>query len=514
MQPVSMMPLNLQPLLPILVLSAAIVVVLLAVSIRRNHGFSLFLTLAGLAGAGAVIPLARHAAVRQVTPLLLLDDFALFIVAIILASSFAVALLAHSYLQRRRENPEEFYILLLLATLGTAILAGANHFASLFLGLETLSVSLYAMISYTRSGRLAVEAGLKYLVLAGASSAFLLFGMALLYAELGTLQFEDLAALMTTAPPGGVLILAGIGLMIVGAGFKLAVVPFHFWTPDVYEGAPAPVTAFVATVSKGGMVAVLLRFFLQIGMPRDSSLFYVMSAIAVASMIVGNLLALLQTNVKRILAYSSISHLGYLLVAFLAGGAAGSKMATEAVAFYLVAYMATSIASFGVVSAMSGTDRDADSLEDFRGLYWRKPWLAAVMTVSLMSLAGIPLTAGFIGKFYVLAAGMEASLYALVILLVLNSAVGVFYYLRVVVAMLWTPETEHAGAGAHAPSGTPALAHEGAAGLPPGTTASHAPWVPLTAGAVLSALLLLLVWLGVQPAPLQKVIESAVMTLK
>jgi NADH-quinone oxidoreductase subunit N len=509
-----MMPLDLQPLLPILVLSAAIVVVLLAVSIRRNHGVALFLTLAGLAGSGAVIPLARQAAVRQVTPLLLLDDFALFIVATILASSFAVALLAHSYLQRRRENPEEFYILLLLATLGTAILAGANHFASLFLGLETLSVSLYAMISYTRSGRLAVEAGLKYLVLAGASSAFLLFGMALLYAELGTLQFEDLAALMTTAPPGGVLILAGIGLMIVGAGFKLAVVPFHFWTPDVYEGAPAPVTAFVATVSKGGMVAVLLRFFLQIGMPRDSSLFYVMSAIAVASMIVGNLLALLQTNVKRILAYSSISHLGYLLVAFLAGGAAGSKMATEAVLFYLIAYMATSIASFGVVSAMSGTDRDADSLEDFRGLYWRKPWLAAVMTVSLMSLAGIPLTAGFVGKFYVLSAGMEASLYALVILLVLNSAVGVFYYLRVVVAMLWTPEVVHAEAGLHAPTMTPHLAHEGAAGIPPGTTVSHAPWVPMTAGAVLTALLLLLVWLGVQPAPLQKVIQSAVMTLK
>jgi NADH-quinone oxidoreductase subunit N len=282
----------------------------------------------------------------------------------------------------------------------------------------------------------------------------------------------------------------------------------------VYEGAPAPVTAFVATVSKGGMVAVLLRFFLQIGMPRDSSLFYVMSAIAVASMIVGNLLALLQTNVKRILAYSSISHLGYLLVAFLAGGAAGSKMATEAVLFYLIAYMATSIASFGVVSAMSGTDRDADSLEDFRGLYWRKPWLAAVMTVSLMSLAGIPLTAGFVGKFYVLSAGMEASLYALVILLVLNSAVGVFYYLRVVVAMLWTPEVVHAEAGLHAPTMTPHLAHEGAAGIPPGTTVSHAPWVPMTAGAVLTALLLLLVWLGVQPAPLQKVIQSAVMTLK
>jgi len=503
---------DLQPLLPILVLSGTIVALLLAVSIRRHHGFSLILTLAGLAGAAAVIPAAQNAVSRQVTPLLLMDDFALFILVTILASSFAVAVLAHSYLQRRREHPEEFYILLLLATLGTAVLAGSNHFASLFLGLETLSVSLYAMISYTRSGRLAVEAGLKYLILAGASSAFLLFGMALLYAELGTLQFEDLAALMTTAPPGAVLIAAGIGLMIVGAGFKLAVVPFHFWTPDVYEGAPAPVTAFVATVSKGGMVAVLLRFFLQTGMPRDSSLFFVMSGIAAASMIVGNLLALLQTNVKRILAYSSISHLGYLLVAFLAS--VGSGMAVEAVTFYLVAYMATSLASFGVVSVMSGTDRDADSMEDFRGLYWRKPWLAGVMTVSLMSLAGIPLTAGFVGKFYVLSAGMEASLYALIVLLVLNSAIGIYYYLRIVVAMLWAPEVEHAGAErAHAVVGHGG-AHNGGAVLAGGPSVSHAPWVPLTAGAVLTVLLLLLVWLGVQPAPLQRAIESAVTSLR
>jgi NADH-quinone oxidoreductase subunit N len=505
---------DLQPLLPILVLSGTIVALLLGVSFRRHHGFSLFLTLAGLVGAAATIPAVQNAVSRQVTPLLLMDDFALFVIATILASSFAVALLAHSYLQRRREYPEEFYILLLLATLGTAVLAGSNHFASLFLGLETLSVSLYGMISYTRSGRLAVEAGLKYLILAGASSAFLLFGMALLYAELGTMQFGDMAALLTTAPPGAVLIAAGIGLMVVGAGFKLAVVPFHFWTPDVYEGAPAPVTAFVATVSKGGMVAVLLRFFLETGMPRDSSLFFVLSAIAAASMIVGNFLALLQTNVKRILAYSSISHLGYLLVAFLAGGAAGTGMAAEAVTFYLVAYMATSIASFGVISVMSGKDRDADSLEDFRGLYWRKPWLAGVMTVSLMSLAGIPLTAGFVGKFYVLSAGMEAALYALVILLVANSAIGIYYYLRIVVAMLWTPEVEHAGVEYTSPAAVHAEAHNGAALASGATSISHAPWVPLTAGAVLTALLLLLVWLGVQPAPLQRAIESAVASLR
>jgi NADH-quinone oxidoreductase subunit N len=502
-----MPPIDLQPLLPILVLSGAIVLLLLAVSVRRHHGVTLLLTLAGLAGSVATIPMARQSAERQVTPLLLMDDFAMFVLALILATSFAVAILAHSYLQRRRESPEEFYILLLLATLGSVILGASTHFASLFLGLETLSVSLYGMISYTRSGRLAVEAGLKYLILAGASSAFLLFGIALLYAELGTMHFEDLSALMATASSQGLLILVGMGFLMVGAGFKLAVVPFHFWTPDVYEGAPAPVTAFVATVSKGGMVAVLLRLFLEIGMPRPSPMFFVVSAIAAASMIAGNLLALLQTNVKRILAYSSISHLGYLLVAFLASGAVGSEMAVEAVTFYLVAYMATSVAALGVVSVMSQPDRDADSMEDYRGLYWRKPWLAGIMTVSLMSLAGIPLTAGFVGKFYVLAAGMEASLYALVILLVANSAIGIYYYLRIIVAMLWAPEL------AHAPAGNGRGAHGVDMGASGGAIA-HAPWVPLTAGAVLTALLLLLVWLGVQPAPLQRAIEAAVTGLR
>ncbi len=518
---------DLAALTPLLVLSAAIVVQLLAVSFARRHTFALIVTLLGLGGAAATFPCAGGAAMRQVTPLVRMDDFALFFLGAILACAFGVAILAHSYLEKRRENPEEFYVLLLLATLGAGVMAASTHFASLFLGLETLSVALYGLIAYTRSGRLAVEAGLKYLVLAGASSAFLLFGMALLYAELGTMQFADLAALIATAPSGGILLAAGIGMMLVGAGFKLAVVPFHFWTPDVYEGAPAPVTAFVATVSKGGRVAVLLRLFLEFGIERTSALFVMLSAIAAASMLGGNLLALLQSNVKRILAYSSIAHLGYLLVAFLAGSAAGSEMAVEAVTFYIVAYMATSLASFGVVSVLSTRDRDADSLEDYRGLFWRKPWLAGVMTVSLMSLAGIPLTAGFVGKFYVLTSGMEASLYTLLFLLVAGSAIGIYYYLRIVLAMLWQPEHAHHGAAAHA-SGA---AHAGGAGhagggVPAGGSGAKgygtagglalaaAPWVPLTAGLVLTALMLGLVWLGVQPGVLQTAIEAAVTGLR
>ncbi len=362
-------------------------------------------------------------------------------------------------------------------------------------------------------------------MLAGASSAFLLFGMALLYADTGTMAFADLGALLASNAGGGALVGAGLALMVVGAGFKLAVAPFHFWTPDVYEGAPAPVTAFVATVSKGGMVAVLVRLFLEIGMPRDSAVFFVFSAIAAASMLVGNLLALLQSNVKRILAYSSIAHLGYLLVAFLAVGTGESPKALVAVTFYLVAYMITSLASFGVVSVMSEGHRDADSLEDYRGLFWRKPWLAGVMTVSLMSLAGIPLTAGFLAKFYVLSAGMEVGLYALIGLLVLNSAVGIYYYLRIVLAMLWTPEHAHAHVDApDAPMHTvePAYSHGavddvpyGGATLAQGTAAlAKAPWVPFTAALILTVLALSLLWMGVQPGPLQRAIEAAVAPLR
>ena len=229
-------------------------------------------------------------------------------------------------------------------------------------------------------------------------------------------------------------LLAGLVMIISGLGFKLAVVPFHLWTPDVYEGAPAPVTAFIATVSKGAVFALVLRYFTRIDIHAHTALFLIITLIAVASMFAGNLLALLQTNVKRILAYSSISHLGYLLVTVLASG----PTAVTAAAFYLAAYFITTLGAFGVVAVLSRPERDADRLEDYRGLVWRRPWLAGVFTAMLFSLAGIPLTAGFVGKFYVVAAGVGSALWLAVVALAINSVIGLFYYLRIVVA-LFTP---------------------------------------------------------------------------
>lgn len=464
-------------LLPPIVVAGTSVLVMLGTAVRRSHGFTLGLTLAGLVAAFGCIRLAAPLTVRQVTTLLVIDDYSLFYFGLLIVADFVVTILIFDYLRKRDLDREELYILLLIATLGAMVLVASSHFASFFLGLETLSISLYAMIGYLRSSR-PLEAGIKYLVLAAASAAFLLFGMALIYADLGTMEFARIAQLIQGAS-NDTLLVSGMALIITGVGFKLAVVPFHLWTPDVYEGAAAPVTAFIATVSKGAMFALLLRYFYPAAGTTDRRITLVFTIIAIASMIAGNLLALLQNNVKRILAYSSIAHMGYLLVAFLVGG----QFAVEAVTFYLVAYFVTTLGAFGIVSVMSGGNHEPDQIEDYRSLFWRRPALAGVFTVMLLSLAGIPVTAGFIGKFYIVAAGASSARWALIIILVVSSVIGLFYYLRLIAMMYATPDTE------------------------PTTIA-----IPTTSvgGVVLAALTGLLLWLGLYPNPVLHIVENMI----
>lgn len=467
-------------LLPLLVTALSSLGVLLLAAFHRNHRCVAVVTSLGLAAAFFTFPVAAGVAPRQVTPLLRLDAYALFYVGLILAASLTVTILSYGYLEKQEGQREEFYALLLFATLGAMTLAAASHFAAFFLGLELLSVSLYVLIAYVRTDVRPLEAGIKYLILSGTSSAFLLFGMALIYFQSGTMEFARTATLSagTAALPSTFLV--GLVLILTGAGFKLAVVPFHMWAPDVYQGAPAPVTAFVATVSKGAMVALLLRYFVEIAAFRSEMLWWAMAGIAVLSMFAGNLLALLQDNIKRLLAYSSIAHLGYLLVAFLAAG----PLAVEAVTFYLTAYFVTTLGAFGVVSVLSKPGSEAETLDDYRSLFWNRPWLAGVFTLMLLSLAGIPLTAGFIGKFYVIAAGVESSLWVLIVLLVGNSVIGLFYYLRVVVAMT----------------------ADGRRDVRPADTA-QAPHVSYADGLVLAALSGCLFWLGLYPAPLIRLVQ-------
>ena len=473
---------NLITLLPLVVLMLTAVVTMLVIAIHRDHRLTLVLTEIGLAIAFLTLFVSWGSSTPQVTSLLTMDHFALFYTGLAILLSFAVALLAYDYLVHRDEEHEELYVLLVLATLGSAALTAASHFASFFLALEILSVSLYALLAYARTEPVSLEAGVKYLILAATSAAFLLFGMALVYADTGTMEFARFSTTRLAAGPDvSALLVAGIGLMIVGIGYKLAVVPFHLWTPDVYQGSPAPVTAFIATVSKGSMFALLLRLFAMLQLEPASLIYLSLAIIAILSMIGGNVLGLLQSNVKRVLAYSSIAQLGYILVAFLAGGAVGRAAGT----FYLVTYVVATLGAFAVVTVVSGAERDADQLDDYRGLFWRQPWLASVYTVCLLSLAGIPLTGGFIGKFYVVAAGVGSALWVLVITLVVTSVLGLFYYLRLLLPLYARTTVEGE--------------------KPPMMFA-----VPEVAQPVLIVFTALVIWFGVYPAPLIQLIQSVV----
>jgi len=426
-------------LMPLLILTAAPVAIMLVIAARRSHLLTFTLSTGAVVAALASIAPAAALAPRQVSALLIIDAYALFFTGLVLLAGLFVMLLSYDYLKRHEESREEFYLLLLTALLGSMILTASSHFVSFFLGLEILSVSLYALIAYLRINALCIEAGIKYLILAAFSSSILLFGMALVYARTGTLALAGIAMAMTAAGSAEPALMAGTVLILVGIGFKLAVVPFHMWAPDVYEGAPAPVAGFVATVSKGAVFAFLLRYFMEPGIAGGSVLASIFTGIAILSMFAGNLLALFQDNVKRLLAYSSIAHMGYLLVAFLASG----PHRVIASIFYLAAYFVTTLGAFGIVSVLSASERDADALEDYRGLFYRRPWIAGIFTAMLLSLAGIPLTAGFIGKFFVIAAGVASSHWLLVASLVITSAMGLFYYLRVIAA-LYTPATPSA----------------------------------------------------------------------
>lgn len=433
-------------LLPLLITSATVVLVMLFISVKRHHWWNATLTVTGLNLAllaafyatvlAATLALQPQPQPITITPLLVMDPFACVFTILILVSTLACATLMHAYLEGYPGNKEEMYLLLTLSAAGAIVLVMSHHLAGFFIGLELLSVPVYGMAAYAFRHQRSLEAGIKYMVLSAAASAFILFGMALLYAESGTLTFEGLGMMLAMQHSNSALVLVATGLILVGVGFKLSLAPFHLWTPDVYEGAPAPVTAYLATVSKVAVFAVFLRLLMVTPIVHHQfmpALNVVLSAIALVSIVVGNLLALKQTNIKRLLAYSSIAHLGYLLIALVAG-TVGAIITVE---IYLITYVVTTLAAFGVITLMSSPyqGKDADALHDYRGLFWRRPYLTAVLTVSMLSLAGIPMTAGFIGKFYIALIGVSAQKWWLLGALVGGSAIGLYYYLRVVVTL-------------------------------------------------------------------------------
>jgi len=438
------MAIALQAMLAPLVISVAALVLMMQIAFWRNAAVSCWLTCAAIVAAmltalpmNSVLPL-------QVTPLLVSDQYSLFYSLLILFATLISALLAKDYLQYRTGENEEFYLLLLLSALGGLILVSSTHLASFLLGLELLGVALYALIAYPERGHLPLEAAIKYLILSGAASAILLFGFALIYAALGSLSFTGIGEQLSgsVGHQNHLLILMGSAMVLTGIGFKLSLVPFHMWTPDVYHGAPAPVTGFLATVSKGAIFAALMRFFVDAELYRYQNLLLGLTVIAIASMIIGNLLALRQNNLKRLLAYSSIAHLGYLFITIVVFGTLQQPgLAVEAASFYLLAYVVTSLAAFALLSILSSpqrlatNDSELDHIEHIRGLFWRQPILALMLTIAMLSLAGIPLTAGFVGKFYLITAGIKGATWLLLIALVIGSGIGIYYYLRIVFMM-------------------------------------------------------------------------------
>ena len=366
------------------------------------------------------------------------DNFSLFFNIIFLVSTILVTLISMSYLGRDDRKQGPYYLLILLATLGMMLMAAGNELIIVFLGLELMSLSLYVLAGYFRDNPASSEAGMKYLLLGAFASAFFLYGIALIYGGAGTTNIPAIAEAITAANKSP-LLLAGMFLLIVGFGFKVAIVPFHQWAPDVYEGAPTTIAAFISAGPKAAGFAAFLRIFMEALPNLQVEWSGVIIVLAMLTMTVGNVIAIAQTSVKRMLAYSSIAHAGYILI----GLAAANNDGISSTMLYLLVYCVMNIGAFGAVILAKTEDGESLMISDYAGLGLRKPLLAMFMTIMLLSLAGFPPTAGFVGKFYIFKSAVQAGHIWLVIVGAINTAISAFYYLRVVVTMyMREPEEE------------------------------------------------------------------------
>jgi NADH-quinone oxidoreductase subunit N len=438
------------------------VVLMLLQPFVKSRGALSFLALVGTAaGAALTIVSAGYAGpgfTSVATPasgLIQADSFSLFFHVLVGAVAFLVVLAAGPYLEREGLESAEFYALVLFATTGMGVLAGAQELLTAFIGLEMSSISSYILAGYRRDSMKASESAMKYFLLGSFATAFFLYGIAMVYGATGMTALDKIAASATaSADSTSGMLKLGLAMILIGLGFKVAVAPFQVWTPDVYEGAPTPVTALFSAGPKAAAFALLLRIFATV--PAATHFwFWAFWLLAILTMFAGNLGALVQTNIKRLLAYSSIAHAGYILVAFAAvtamadAGAASAVPAYAAVLFYLLSYAVVKVGAFTIVSQLGGAGEKYNSLDDYAGLSERHPVAAAALSLYLLSLLGLPVTAGFFGKFYIFKAAVNSNLMWLAILMAINSVIGAYYYLRVIVVMyMREPQGEAAPAGA------------------------------------------------------------------
>jgi NADH-quinone oxidoreductase subunit N len=417
------------------VLVTALLVMLVDLFLDREQKSRLaWLSLVGVVAAAGLSYYIWDGSDPALQDMLVADGYALFLNLVILAAAALALLFSVDYVRRTGLAQGEYYTLLLLSTTGMMLMAAAINLMTTFLALEILSIALYVLVGLNRADRRSGEAALKYLLLGAFASGFLLYGMALVYGQAGTTSLAGVRATVLGAQGIPALLAVGLGLMIVGFGFKVALVPFHMWTPDVYQGAPTSVTAFMSVGAKVAGFAALGRVVLYAFGDRYADWVWALAVLAALTMTVGNLAALRQTHLKRMLAYSSIAQAGYILV----GLAAGNALGTSGLLFYLFSYAFTNVAAFAVVLAvgrLAGSAEAGETMEDFAGLATRKPGLAAAMALFMLSLAGVPPLVGFLGKLYVFSAAVQANLTWLAILGVINSVISAYYYLRVVVAM-------------------------------------------------------------------------------
>ena len=436
-------------LLPEIVLSLWAMLVLLVDVFRKGNRSEPsaplipWLSLAGLAAAAVANVWQFRLEEAAPTGMVAVDSFRIFANFIFLLAAALAVLISIGYLDRRGINRGEYYVLILYATVGMMLMGSARDLILLFLALELMSMAVYVLVGFDRRDPRSSEGSLKYFLLGSFSSAFLLYGIALVF---GATRSTNLATIVAELPTvqASPMFLIGAGLILVGLGFKVAAVPFHIWTPDAYDGAPTPVTAFMATGVKAAAFAAFIRVF-AVGLAGVYDNWSpILAWLALVTMFVANLIALTQGSLKRMLAYSSIAHAGYLLVALVSANAYGAA----AFLFYLVVYTLMTTGAFAMVIVTSRGPTERTTLEDYAGMGWQQPFLAAIFSIFLLSLAGFPLTGGFIGKLYILRAALESGYVLLAVALVLASLISYFYYLRVIVVMYMRPapsEQAHAG---------------------------------------------------------------------
>lgn len=433
---------------PMVAVSITALVVMLVIAFKRSYFWSATLSVVGLNIALFCLGLQvfdKWAVDYVVSPLFVIDSFAQFNMALVLITALGSCTLAYGYFKTLKDNKDELYLLILIATLGAMLMTSAVHLASFFMSLELLSVPMYGMLAYTFLRSRSLEAGLKYLILSATASATLLMGMAFIFADTGVLTFGGLFDVMMNRTYLSPLLVVGAVMILVAVAFKLSVAPFHSWVGDVYEGAPAPITAFLASVSKVAMMALAIRFFTTSAMPLLPSFELALVVMIVLSVVVGNVLAISQTNLKRLFAYSSIAHMGYALIALLSMG----KGSTGVISVYMAVYALTSLGVFGVITLMSSPYKErghtsvsgeTDDMRFYQGLFWRRPVLTAILTMMLLSMAGIPLTAGFITKINIIFTAVQGMQFVLAGVIILGSAIGLYYYLKVLVGLYQKPK--------------------------------------------------------------------------